>query len=116
MIPTYIYKQTRKKYTKMESLRQDIVALHVDDPRASKFDGHMLWLLYDDGELSSTKGGQLFGLRSHHLIRPGQPTRLTNLKLPLDATGCTFAIISSTNEAIALCDRVQKEITKTRHL
>ncbi len=95
-----------------EALRRDILAAHVEDPsNADKYDGKMVWLLYDDAELVLTKGGVLFGCRSHHIITPGQPRKLAGLDLPLHTeTDFTYAILTSGDLATSLQIRVSSLI------
>lgn len=78
----------------MQALREKILAHHIEDPEHKRFNGHMLYSLYDDGEISLSKAGDLWGQRSLHVIHYGFPTIL-ELNLPCKMKQYTYAIIEN---------------------
>ena len=95
------------KNDKVADLRTDILAVHVKDPRDPRHNGKMLQRLYDDGELTLSKGGDLWGNRKEHVERHGNQRRLECVDLPLvTPTNFSYAIIDDFRLAQALQERL----------
>lgn len=47
------------------------IAMHRPECQAEP----MVWECWEDGEITLTKGGELYGLRNLHCIWPGDPSR-----------------------------------------
>ena len=48
---------------------------HISDPGDGRFDGKMLYTVYDDGEVTLQKAGYLWGCRTEHVIEFGTPSK-----------------------------------------
>jgi hypothetical protein len=86
-------------------------AIHVTDPDAPRYDGRMLYRVYDDGEVTLTPAGLLWGLRSEHTICYGVrgircvdedllPGLLLASLAGTEATGYRFVIVEESEAAM----------------
>jgi hypothetical protein len=59
---------------------------------------HMVWQIWEDGEITLQKGGDLLWRRGLHLITPGLSTPNT-LDLPMKHNGHSYVFVGSKEEA-----------------
>lgn len=54
-----------------DEMRHAIATYHAPDAKADR----MVYSVWEDGEITLEKGGELFGLRTLHMIAPGDPAK-----------------------------------------
>lgn len=62
----------------IEEVQARLIAMH--DPTAHETPGHQ-YEVWNDGEITTTKAGDLFRARTLHMLRPGNPD--INMDLPI---------------------------------
>ena len=97
------------------AIRELAFAKHVENPADKQFDGHMLYTVYSDGEMTLQKAGPYcWGRRTEHLTESGDAAgrRIPDGLLPrrLTHNGFEYAILEEAADAKQLHGLVRESI------
>ena len=86
------------RLSKMDENIKAFIKLHQPECQAQP----MVWEVWEDGEITLTKGGELYGCRNLHCIWPGDPTRAKDpMEFPLQFQRWNHARIMVESELAA---------------
>lgn len=76
---------------KISELQGFIASRHKPECRERS----MVWQVWEDGEVTLTKGGELWGLRSLHMMQGGHVSPFPLEVMPVQETRHSYAIVES---------------------
>jgi hypothetical protein len=83
--------------------------ISVKNPASSEFDGNSMTILFEDGEISSSKAGYLWNQRGMHMFTPGEQKCQVELKWPSKYNGfnCVFYLYEGNQKEV---EAMRKEL------